>query len=344
MSSAPSSNPASPGVAETLPPKQHFDPEGYRMTVGEHLEELRRRLFYAAVGFFVAFVICMIYGEHVLHAFCHPLDIALERNHLTPQIYFSEAAEPFMTYIRISMISAATLAAPWIVYQVWQFIAAGLYPKERKYVTKYLPLSIVLLISGMMFLYFYVLPLMLQFFIAFNIGSVFPMKNPLVAPGTAATTQAFVHVPIIGGDPPHPVPGDVWMNGTLGLLKICIRDGESRVITLGTESLLTPLITLGPYIDTVVEMLLAFGLSFQLPLIVLALNKIGILSVEALKGWRRVVYFSLTVISAFIVPDVATGMVALLVPLILLYELGILLAKWSGEKAEAEDPQHPTHH
>ena len=68
-----------------------------------------------------------------------------------------------------------------MLYQIWQFIAAGLYPKERKYVTKYLPLSITLLIGGMLFLYFYVLPLMLEFFLAFNIGPSFKSHHPLSA-------------------------------------------------------------------------------------------------------------------------------------------------------------------
>ena len=70
-----------------------------------------------------------------------------------------------MVFIDISLISAAALASPWILYQLWQFVAAGLYPHERKYVTRYLPLSIALLISGMLFVYFLVLPWTLEFFI-----------------------------------------------------------------------------------------------------------------------------------------------------------------------------------
>ena len=80
---------------------------------------------------------------------------------------------------------------------------------------------------------------------------------------------------------------------------------------------------------TVIGMLLSFGVAFQLPLIVLALVRIGILEVAQLKHMRRIVYFALTIISAVIVPDVATGMIALMIPLVLLYELGILLASWN---------------
>ena len=75
-----------------------------------------------------------------------------------------------MTYLKVALICAAAIASPWLLYQLWQFVASGLYPKERKYVTKYLPLSITLLITGMLFLYFIVLPLMMTFFLEFNFG------------------------------------------------------------------------------------------------------------------------------------------------------------------------------
>ena len=71
-----------------------------------------------------------------------------------------------------------------------------------------------------------------------------------------------------------------------------------------------------------------------MPLVVLALNKIGIMDIPTLKKWRKVVYFAMSIVAACIVPDVVTGMIALLIPLILLYELGILLAQWSQTKEE----------
>ena len=76
----------------------------------------------------------------------------------------------------------------------------------------------------------------------------------------------------------------------------------------------------------VVGLLLAFGISFQLPLVVMALVRVGILDIDFLKRMRRYVYFIMAVIAALIIPDVVTGMVALMVPLILLYELGLWLA------------------
>ncbi len=318
--------------------KRSFNPEDFRMSIGEHLEDLRHRLFLGVGGFFIAFVFWMIMGKKAVEIFCRPLQIALDRNHLPQTIYFTDIAEPFMVYIRVSLILGFATASPWLLYQLWQFVAAGLYPHERKYVTKYLPLSITLLISGMLFLYFYVLPLMLEFFLIFHIAD--PMVVRVDYPVTAATQP--VQIPMLADDPKDSPPGSIWFDSKHGQIKINLGTGGSngetgsiRVINFGSASLTTPIITLSTYIDMVIGMLLSFGLAFQTPLVVLALNKIGIMDIATLKKWRRVVYFSMSIVAAFIVPDVATGMIALLIPLILLYELGILLAVWSEKKAKA---------
>ena len=314
--------------------KTSKDPEDYRMSIGEHLEELRNRLFLGAIGFIVAFAVWMFFGTQAVTIFCRPLQIALWRNGLPMSIYFTSVEEPFMVYIRVSLILAFVTASPWLLYQVWQFIAAGLYPKERKYVTAYLPLSIGLLVAGMLFLYFYVLPMMLEFFIAFHISS-----SPKVAIPTS-TTQAITQplvVPMLDNDPTSPAVGSLWFDRSTSMIKFRLTEKDTRVISFGSTMLTTPIITLATYIDMVMGMLFSFGIAFQMPLIVLALNKIGLMSIARLKEWRRFVYFFMTILAACIVPDVATGMIALLVPLILLYELGILLATWSSKRAAAEE-------
>jgi sec-independent protein translocase protein TatC len=329
MSSAPAVNPAKEK------PREGFDPEEYRMTIGDHLEELRHRMFLGLGGFVVAFIVFMILGERVVYWVCRPLFIALARNGLPTTIYFTDPAEVFMTYIKAAMISAGAFAAPWMLYQLWQFVAAGLYPKERKYVTKYLPLSISLLIIGMVFLYVYVLPLMLEFFIHFSIGMPPPFGKDIMHIVPNATTQPIIF-PILDNDPNNPAPGSCWVNATTGMLKICIAVGKVRVMAWGSESATTPIITLGTYFEMVVGLLLSFGLAFQTPLVVLALVRIGILEIETLKKMRRFVYFIMSIVAAVIVPDVVTGMIALLVPLILLYEFGIFLAWWTTRKTEPD--------
>jgi sec-independent protein translocase protein TatC len=322
-------------MASSAPPgsstSNRHDPEEVRMTIGEHLEELRKRLFLGVGGFMLVFAVFMVpsIGEGMVYYVCRPLFVALQRNNLPPQVHTTEAAEAFMTYIKAAMISAATIAGTWILFQMWLFISSGLYPHERKYVTKYLPLSFVLFVTGVVFLYFYVLPLMLEFFIGFQIGGI--MKFPMDKLAPNATTQPLV-LPILPADPSSPIPGNVWIDAQTGLLKICPAQGTIRVLPFGSGNAVTPIITLASYFEMVIGLLLSFGLAFQLPLIVLALVRIGIMEIATLKRLRRIVYFVLTILAAAIVPDVVTGMLALLLPLIMLYEFGILLATWSGKK------------
>jgi Sec-independent protein secretion pathway component TatC len=306
--------------------KKDFDPDSYRMTIGEHLEELRTRLI-LGLGAFLLFAIVFLVpavSVHVARIFLRPLMVSLEHAHQSPQIYYTEVSESFMVYIKIALICAAAVSSPWLVYQIWQFVAAGLYPRERKYITKYLPLSVILLITGMLFLYFIVLPLMMTFFLEFNFGQP-DLIRPAHTDPSAATQPAFV-VPQFDGDPANPVEHQLWFDRSQFRLKFFI-DGKTNAIPVLSGGLATPLITLATYIDMVVAMLLSFGVAFQMPLVVLALVRIGIVDVPQLKKMRRVVYFSMSIIAAFIVPDVVSGMVALLVPLILLFEMGLWLAR-----------------
>ena len=302
------------------------------MTIGEHLEELRTRLILGLLGLIVAAVVCFIFGDKVVWYFCRPLAIALEKNQLPPQLYASEASEPFMVYVKISMITAAAFASPWMIYQMWQFVAAGLYPHERKYVTRYLPLSILLLVTGMLFLYFVVLPLMLEFFIRFSIGPAITIGPPGQIDPSAANHPTVV-VPMFNGDPAEPVNGQIWMDLVQRRLKF-FYDGHVRVLQFGSDQLVTPLITLSQYIDMVVGMLLSFGLAFQMPLVVLALVRMGIVDIPTMKKARRLVYFLMAIVAAVIVPDVVGGMIAPMIPLILLFELGLWLARDSRPLSE----------
>ena len=300
--------------------------------MGEHLEELRHRLILALVGMAVAAAFCFYYASDVMTIFCRPLVKQLQQQDLNPQLFYSELGEPFMVYIKVSLVSAALLSAPWMVYQIWQFVAAGLYPHERKYITKYVPLSIGLLISGIVFVYFIVLPFTIKFFLVFGDG--IKLSNT-TAKHYATTVPTLPIAPLLNGDPPSPAPGQFWFNQTDGRLKFFLKQGDERVILFGPSNLLSPHVSLPEYIDLVLTTMLTFALCFQLPLVVLTLTKIGIVEVDALRKARRYVYFGLSILAATMTPgDVVTAMLALMAPLILLYELGIFLSAWNLPKAE----------
>lgn len=320
-------------------PKQGFDPDDFRMTIGEHLEELRKRLILGLVGLAVALIACMVYCEDVLAILCRPLFRGLQHNHLNPQMITKGITEGFMTYLQVSIVCGIIIAGPWIVYQLWLFIAAGLYPNERKTITKYIPLSIILMLTGVLFVYFLVLPLTVDFFLKFTSG--IPLPGPASPVVNVKVPPAF---PFIEGDPADPPDGAMWYNKAQDRLKIRVL-GQTRILTFGPENLLNPLITLDEYIGFVLTFMLVFAVAFQLPLVLLALVRIGIIDIEFLRKQRKIVWFGMTIVAAVMAPgDVVTSMIALLIPLILLYEFGIWLAQY-GEKqrlAELEEPEPPT--
>jgi len=311
-----------------------FDPDAFRMSIGEHLEELRWRLIIALLGFVVAAAGCLWFGKDVMSIFCAPLVHTLQKYDLSPQLHSEEVPDVFMSYIEISLISAGALAAPWVVYQLWQFVAAGLYPHERKYITRYVPLSIGLLIAGMLFVYFLVLPWTLEFFVAFSTGVPVPGSKAPVVHIMPTTKPSMIDQ--LEGDPAKPLEGQIWFDKTQRRLKMFLAN-EVKILPFSADNLIATEYNLPEYIDLVVGMLITFGLSFQMPLVVMALARVGIVPIDTLRSFRKYVYFFMSILAAAITPgDVITATVALLVPLCLLYELGIWLAVMGERKANRE--------
>ena len=315
------------------PPTSLFDPEAYRMTLGDHLEELRRRLIYAMVGFAVATALCLFFGSDVLSIFCRPLVETLQSKEVNPQLVMNNVGDGFRVYLEISLICACVIASPWMIWQLWQFVAAGLYPNERETITRYVPLSVGLLIAGDLFVYYLILPLTLQFFIGFGLS--IPLPHPSHPyPPPAASQPAFPQVPSLGYEPVNPPDHALWYDTVDRQLKIVI-GGQSRVIPFGSDNLIRTDITLPDYIDLVLSTLLIFGLSFQLPLVVLALTRVNVVDVPTLRRIRRMVYFGLAVLACVAIGgDAVTAATGLLGPLIFLYELGIWLSA-RADKADA---------
>ncbi|MFN4243371.1 MAG: twin-arginine translocase subunit TatC [Tepidisphaerales bacterium] len=312
-----------------------FDPESYRMTLGEHLEELRSRVIWGLLGFVVALAVCLVFVDRVVVFFCRPLIDALLAAGMNTQLFNSEVTKPFMLYVKVAVIVALVIAGPWMLFQLWLFVSAGLYPSERRVVRRYIPLSIALLVAGVLLAYYIVMPLTVRFLLAFNTAYGIGLN-----PGAALVdvpAEAVKTIPSLPGDPKDPLPGQMWHNLNDGRIKVFL-SGRTVAINFAPDQLLAPVITMDTYVDLTMMMLLVFAVAFQLPLVVLALYKVGVLELEALKRSRRVVYFALAIAAAAISPgDVATAMLALYIPLLGLYEFAILLCWWSG-RSETTEP------
>jgi sec-independent protein translocase protein TatC len=168
--------------------------------------------------------------------------------------------EAFMIYLKVSLIVGLVISSPWIFYQIWMFVAAGLYPHERKYVYSYLPFSLGLFLGGALFCFYLVIPYVLGFLFEFN----------------------------------------KWLE---------LRP-EIKMSTWITFSLLVSLM---------------FGLSFQLPLVMLLLERISVVSVTLYREKRRYAILIIAIISMVLTPSDPVSMMMMMVPLCVLYELGILL-------------------
>lgn len=180
--------------------------------------------------------------------------------------------EAFLTYLKVALIAGFVLGSPWVIFQIWQFVAAGLYPHERKYVYIYLPMSTILFLVGVVFCFFAVFPFVLSFLLGFN-----------------------------------------------SLLQV------------------QPQIRLSEWISFAVMLPMMFGVSFQLPLVMLFLERISVFNVTSYQEKRRMAVLVIAFLSMMLTPADPMSMLLMMIPLIILYEFGILLCKIGKKKAGFDD-------
>lgn len=237
--------------------KQNF----VEMTFGDHLEELRLRIILAIIGIGVGLTICIFYAGFFLSLLAKPY-LAQAGSAATLQAI--TLSEKFFVYMKTALLFGIILSSPWVFYQLWQFVSAGLYKNEKRFIYIIAPVCALLFIIGALFFLFVIAPVMIKFFIDFDPG---------------------------------------------------IKSIQTQV-------------TLSSYIDFMLVMMLIFGLCFQMPIAIVAANRIGILSVEALKNARKFVCLAIFVIAAVVTPTTdVISQIALAVPMYILYEIGVLFCR-----------------
>jgi sec-independent protein translocase protein TatC len=138
------------------------------MSFLEHLEELRRRIIFSLLAVAVAFFGCWYYADRLYALMKRPIDAALVANHLPTDLVYLNPTEPFNMYLKIGFIAALFVASPFVLYQVWAFIAPGLYRHERRYVVPFMVSTVLLFLSGGYFAYRVAYPAALQFLIGYG--------------------------------------------------------------------------------------------------------------------------------------------------------------------------------
>ena len=244
----------------SAPEKTPDELAGSEQPFVQHLVELRDRLLYSCYGIGAILAILLFYpGPSQLYDFlAMPLVKALPEG---SKMIAVGVVSPFLVPIKVSVMAAFGLALPWVLYQVWAFVAPGLYKHERKLVIPLVVSSTLLFYMGAAFCYFFVF------------GQAFPAIQKM-APISVAVSP----------------------------------DIEA-------------------YLDFVITMFIAFGLAFEVPIVVVILARMKIVTIEQLKSFRSYFVVAAAAVSGIVTPPDPVSMIALLVPMCLLYEIGIWAAR-----------------
>ncbi len=236
----------------------------------DHLIELRRRLLYCIAAIVVAFGVSYYFAEDIFAVLVQPLLSAGQKTVIYTQIF-----EAFFVQVKVAFFAAMMVSFPVIANQLWQFVAPGLYRKERRALLPFLFATPVLFAMGASMAYFIAIPMALHFLLGFqgNVGGVQQEALPAI----------------------------------------------------------------GNYLSFIMQFLFGFGISFLLPVLLMLLERAGIITRKGLIGARRYAIVGATAIAAVLTPPDLMSQVLLAVPLCLLYEVAII-GIWFTERRRAREP------
>jgi sec-independent protein translocase protein TatC len=243
-------------------------------TLISHLLELRDRIIRALIAVVVALFPCAYFANDIFEFMSKPLIAQLPKG---STLIATSVVSPFMTPFKLSLFVAIFIAMPVVLYQIWAFVAPGLYRHEKRFAIPLMLSSVLLFYAGVAFAYFFVFPTMFSFF--------------------ANTTPTGVAM----------------------------------------------MTDISNYLDFVMTMFFAFGVAFEVPIAVVLLVLTGIVSLDTLKNSRGYVLIGIFVIAAFLTPPDAVSQSIMAIPMYLLYEGGLImarvLAKMRREQQEREEAE-----
>ena len=296
------------------------------MSFGDHLDELRRRVFLAVVVPVPLMLALFFFGGDVRNFLCEPLLRAMRANNIAAQLTVLSPTETMMMDLKISFILALVIAAPWVLWQLWKFISPGLHHHEQRFVRLLLPGSGILALVGLTLLYYIMLPLMLTVLVSYSISP--ETKLDANQSPTAMTTPAM---PILETDPSSPQAGQSWINTTTRELRFALPiAGDTTHVEIASIALehpgsLVASFRLSEYLDFILLFAMGFALAFQLPIAILLLSWVGIVNPKMLRNNRKYAFFGVVVLAAAIAPGDMLSLAVVAVPLLLLFEFSILL-------------------
>ena len=238
-----------------------------------HLTELRKRLIHSIIFLFVFFIVCYFFAEYLYGFLVEPYSKAVKNDGIERRLIFTALQETFLTYIKVSFFAAFFVTCPFILMQIWKFIAPGLYNHEKSAILPYLVLTPFLFFLGGILVYYLIMPLAIKFFLSFE--------------STGLNTNLPIQL-------------------------------EAKV---------------NEYLSLVMKLIFAFGLSFQLPVVLSLLARIGVVDSKFLKERRKYVVVIIFTAAAILTPPDPVTQIGLAIPLLILYELSIFSVNIIEKKA-----------
>jgi len=248
----------------------------------EHLAELRNRLIYSVIAFLVGMVLCFTVWNPIFTFLTQPICAALADRNQDCSLVLIKLQEGFFVAIRISLFGGFILSFPVIAFQMWRFVAPGLYKNEKGAFLPFLIASPVMFTIGAAFAYFAILPLAFDFFLGFQ------QMGPTI---------------------------DAANTGAVGVL---FQGSMEEYLALTTK------------------FILAFGLCFQLPVLLTLMGKAGLVSARGLGSVRKYAVVAILVLAAIVTPPDVVTQVILFTVVYGLYEISILLVRRVEKKREAD--------
>ena len=253
----------------------------------EHLAELRNRLIKSVVAFLIGMVICFTVWNPIFNFLTDPICRELIELGQDCGLILIKLQEGFFVAIRISLLGGFILAFPYIGYQLWRFVAPGLYKSEKNAFLPFLIASPVMFFLGASFAFYVVIPLAFDFFLGFQ------------QLGTA---------------------GEITSDGTETL-------GDAGITFQGSVA---------EYLSLTIKFILAFGLCFQLPVLLTLMGKAGLVSSRGLAEMRKYAVVGILVLAALVTPPDVITQVILFVVVYGLYEVSIQLVRRVERKKDAQ--------
>ena len=262
----------------------------------EHLAELRTRLIWSLLAFVIGMMLCFTVAESLLNFLAQPIADALRARGENPQLIFTAPQEKFFVMIRISVIGGIAVSFPVIAYQLWRFIAPGLYKSEKNAFLPFVIASPILFLMGAAVAHYIVTPMAMRFFIGYS-DAIPRLANLVAGSGTFETPDASV-------------PSQ-----------------ELKTVFLGSvrESL-----------DLSLKFIFAFGLCFQMPVLLTLMGKAGLITAKGLSNVRKYAVVAILVLAAVLTPPDALSQMILFLAVYPLYEVSILLVRRVEKRREAD--------